>query len=392
MNFTKAIARTFLIILILFAIPSCTNENEHRQEEGEHPTSVPTNTPVMTPAIASTPCRVVTPVRDGLPPQPQSKFIYILIDKSLLYSRYTRASLDITTQVLPKVLSLGDRVIVAWIGSERAPGVTFFGGSVRRVAPPILLAMPVLSVQSPTFPARNTTPTTASAGSPTPTAAYVGNTTPTPSSNEPTTKKVIYVTQTAEATRTQQAKTAEAVQTQQAKTAEAIQTQNAKTATAERSIAEYNCAILWRNQEVQRTMKEWEDQKRNAVNDFLKDAIPAIRNVKYQTDDESRIYEAIYGASEIFQFSHRNNEFQRYILLIFSNMQEKRSDHPGKLRFDFRNAVDIFVAMYSCERAQECQQNKDAWWDLFSRARARVIEFIPVIDTTEDRLIYLLGK
>lgn len=66
-------------------------------------------------------------------PQP-GRVIYALIDRSSSYQRYTSLALERLIEVLPMVMSPGDRVIAAWIGSKSGdPAETFLNEAVPLV-------------------------------------------------------------------------------------------------------------------------------------------------------------------------------------------------------------------------------------------------------------------
>lgn len=77
-----------------------------------------------------TPCPAVTPVPAPIDP----KLIVALVDCSISYQQYTKPALAVFVDVLPLVVSPGDHVIAAWIGSDSyGPLTTFFSETVPPV-------------------------------------------------------------------------------------------------------------------------------------------------------------------------------------------------------------------------------------------------------------------
>ncbi len=369
----KASLYKLLLALVFLGLASCNQVvREDLQNETQN-TAIPT--PRSSPPLVPTLCPSVTPVRVNLPPQPPSQYIYILVDKSSTFRDHTKLAFSLIARVLPEVMLPGDQLVIAWIGKEPQSIVYFPTGNttgrVRPVPLPRFPEQPKLKIATPTSGA--TISPTSALGTPTTTTSGV--------TTEQQKRTLTASAQFAEATKTASAQIEGAT-----RTTTAIEEQDA----LERN--RYSCDLQKWNQEVLDIMTKWEKDRNDARAEFLKDALPFVNSAMYQIDDESRIYEPIFAATQALQSAILlNKDFREYKLLIFSDMQEKRGDSPGGLRFNFSN-INTIIAFYYCDKVQKCLQYEDAWWRFFKDNRANAIHFVPVIDTTPQRIINLLGR
>lgn len=128
------------------------------------------------------------------------------------------------------------------------------------------------------------------------------------------------------------------------------------------------------------------------MNDFVSyEVIAPLQKSKPQKfDQQSRVWEPLYDASESLQTAIHFDDFAYYKLIIFSDMQDLRNSHPGKLRVNLNN-VAVTVAMFNCEESHQCLTRKDFWWNFFIYdANARPVEFLRLGDSTPEKLFQIM--
>ena len=316
-------------------------------------TLTPTQPTVVTP-ITPTPtaCPAVTPI-----PQPRTQsetFVYVLVDQSNSYCRYVKHSFDILEKVLPEILKPGDQIYLGWISDNSEHDIFF-------------------KEQIPSAPSLDATPP--------PTFMPLSlSLTPTPSPPSGTVTNMEW--QKYQATLTAVEDSNKIIQNQTEQMNQEMQN-------------EYYCDVLRWNQEVQLKLPYIQKESEAIVSDFYTDKLsPELRNRKPQCTSGTHIYEALYSASQSFQLEQEHHAFSRYILLIFSDMDDDHIDDPtidpSVLPIDLQH-VEVTIVLY-CDKATLCPPRMEHWEEiLIHQSHAESVNFILYDEVTPEKLSnYLL--
>lgn len=298
----------------------------------------------------TTACPTVARPASSKPEVEPTKLTIVLVDKSGSYAESTAAALDHLRRVLPKTVAPGDQVLVGWVGSNSGdPAEFFLWAEVQGVSPTSL-------AEAPLKPTPGATPTLISLPDQEPNTA-IGRSIATQTAVAIATANAYGATQVAEA--------------------HAV------------AVNIYRCEQLSWQAQYEREIQAWEGAKREAIEEFTEysttqlDAaatIPAI-------DQTTRITDALLVASKIFQDAIAEQQYERYQLLIFSDMQEVPSDDAVDTTLLDLHGVDVTIAGLTCEHPRDCHIAEQKWGGRFSTAGAKTTRFLLVLQTTDDALV-----
>ena len=306
--------------------------------------------------VTLTPCPPVTPVSVAAPCSDPATLLYVLVDRSMSYCEWVRPSLELLAGLLPEVVSPGDRVVMAWISnaSER-PAEVFFQEYVPDVGVPAVDPQP----QPPSCVC---------------TPAPPANSTPLPDEETELLGHVHRQALTA---------TAQWYEERWEQCEEEWQ----------RRMSEYSCQLQAWNLSVQQAVRRWDEDREEAVDRFLEQAVPTIEMQAQLTrcSQGTHIREALYVASVVLQNAVGDGGFQHYRLLVLSDMWEDRVTELPEIPIDLGN-VDVVVAMMYCSEAADCADRQHRWEEELNMANAQSIAFRLVVDSTVQGLAELLGR
>lgn len=312
------------------------------------------------PESTATSCPNVTPIPTFVMLKP--RLIYFLIDKSGSYSDFTKKAIDTAILALASSIQPGDNVYVAWIDSKpEDPRKYLLNEKIDNLAPPVLTPYPTLGPQDLS---QNSLTATAPKA-----LSSESQTTKTVLQQQVDEQNAIIITQTAEA-----------------------QKDVDKMVLAAKMNA-LNCRQVEINQANEEIIKVWFDKKNEVTNDFIQNTLnPLLTPPVNSFDDETRIFEALFIASRVLQSELKTGEYSGAKLIIFSDMDDRRTSQPGNLRIDF-HSVNVLTAMMFCNKAIFCQDRADYWSSYFSTAGAKgPIEFKIVQETTPDTISEFILK
>lgn len=335
--FGKAAICLYLLSLLLLA--SCSPTADTRDDAPL--------TPALGVQATGTPCPSLTPY-PTVTARP-AKLVFALVDKSKSYQRWTLPALVRFAEVLPIVVSPGDELIVAWVGTNSEdPTEVFFHERATYLAPPKMEAPPGLPTLIPT-PTVYATPTH-------------------PSEGRTTVQQL------------QHQATCESVRVANEHEISRVREQN------DLAINGYYCALQSWNASCDTATTVWERENQQALHTFIDETSATLKAVKVGGyDDWTHIYEALWVASSVFQSNIARERFGGYKLVIFSDMEDDRLGDRHNLPLDLAK-VDVVVAMFYCREAHRCEAEKDAWIAVFENAGARSITFLLVAESTLDAL------
>lgn len=229
-----------------------------------------------------------------------SKYVYVLLDQSRDY-KFTPKDLElISDRIIPNMFA-GDRLIVAWINLEKGTQTIIFDERVERERipqfPPTLTALPV----TPTLTPSNIT----------------------------------------------------TIEGQQIQTNEAIDRDN-------RAINEkYYCKIGEWNATSDDMFQKWKDEQKKKVDSFSSKANTVLTpSIAKTTSGGKLLYESLSTASQMLQAAMGKRQHQKYILIVFSDMDDWRPSKPDKLQIDL-NGVEVLVVSQNCKYEIDCQVKVD---------------------------------
>lgn len=306
--------------------------------------------------VTLTPCPPVAPVAVATPRSDPATLLYVLVDRSMSYCEWVRPSLELLAGLLPEVVSPGDRVIMAWISnaSER-PVEVFFQGYVPEVGVPAVDPQPQLPsyVCTPAPPADSTSP---------------------PDEGTDLLNHIRRQALTA---------TAQWYEERWEQCEEEWQ----------RAMSDYYCQLPAWNSSAQQATRRWDEDREEAVDRFLEQAVPTIEMQARMTGctHGTHIREALYVASTVLQNAVADGDFQHYRLLVLSDMWEDRVTELPDISLDFGN-VDVVVAMMYCAAAADCIDRQHGWEEELNMANAQSIAFRLVVDSTVRGLAEMLGR
>jgi hypothetical protein len=303
--------------------------------------------PTIAAEATNTPCPHVTPYPTATAGPPG--LLFALVDKSKSYQYWTLPALDRFAEALPAILSPGDELIVAWVGTNSEDPTEVFLHQRAPYAPPPEIG------KAPEFPTLIPTPT-----------AYA---TPTyPAGGETTIQ------------RKRHQDICESMRIENEQETSRVQQLN------DLAINGYYCALQSWNASSETATRAWRRENERGLLAFVEEITTTLKAVDVGGyDDWTHVDEALWVASSVFQGDIARGQFERYKLVIFSDMEDDRLGIRHDLPLDFAE-VDVVVAMFCCREAQKCEAEKDAWTAVFENAHARSVTFLLVADTTPDRL------
>lgn len=258
-----------------------------------------------TPVATSTPECPVQPASQLLidPSVSQTKFIMVLFDKSGSYSQYTNSTIELVKKAVLPEIGVGDRLTMAWVSSGVSGEYIFFDERVPEVDFPIIPPTPSLLL----------TPTLMADGSSTQLLKIQATNVAIDGSNEAIIQR------------------------------------------------DYSCDIgIW-NSEFEKAYNERISQLVLVENEFRDNAVKAVDRSAVDTFDmNTAIYDSLYLASRQFSLSVEREEYDNYILIIFSDLQNRGAHFsPDEYQIDL-SEVSVFAAI-SCDTSIKCQSVFDFW-------------------------------
>ena len=288
-------------------------------------TPVVTSTLVLTP----TPECSVQPASQLLvePSLQRTKFVMVLFDKSGSYSQYTNSTIELVKNAVLPELGTGDRLTMAWISSGVSGEYIFFDERVPEADFPVIPPTPSLLL----------TPTLVADGSSTQLLKIQATNVAIDASNE------------------------------------TIIQQN------------YLCDIGKWNSEFEKAYDEKISRQALIEDEFRDNAAKALNQNQVDTlDQNTAIYDSLYLASRQFSLSVESKEYDNYILIIFSDLQDNVHFSPGEYNIDLRE-VSV-VASVPCETSIKCQSVINFWekeFLLFGVRKTKMLLF-PYETTTQQ--------
>lgn len=309
-----------LIILTMFAIPLLLQGCYFFDTSGNLPTITPTKL-VCPPVVFDTP--IAIPQVAG-----ESKLIIALFENNALYQSYLPQAFDAMDTALKMTAQPGDKFFMLDMNAQGFDASIVAKGQVETVSAP-------LAPPSPTV--------------------FPTNTPPLPAMSTP------------------QGALAQQVATQSANaTSVSVRMETTKSA------FEYQCANQsWSNQYLV-ISREWEKQKDESVGKFIEDLKMKQSEIEIGNGGtRNQVWEGLSYASLIMK--NECDNFDRCVLIVFSDMQESRSVKPEELNVDLRN-VEVLGVMLNCKLiySPECGNWVETWKGyLFSNdINAKSVDFI----------------
>jgi hypothetical protein len=232
--------------------------------------------------------------------QPDSKYVYVLLDQSYEY-KFTPQDLElISSTVIPNIFA-GDRLVVAWINLENGTQTIIFDERVEQVRlpqfPPTFAPLPV----TPTLTPSNIT----------------------------------------------------TIQGQQIQTNEAIERDN-------QVINEkYYCKIGEWNATSDAIAQKWKTEQKEKIDSFIGKANTRLTpSIAKETSGGKLLYESLSVASQMLQSAKLKKQHKRYILIVFSNMNDWRPKKPDDLSIEL-NGVDTLIVSQNCKYEIDCSVKTD---------------------------------
>lgn len=231
---------------------------------------------------------------------PDSKYVYVLIDQSYEY-KFTAKDLElISSTVIPNIFA-GDRLVVAWINLENGTQTIIFDKRVERE-------------RIPQFPPTLTPPPV----------------TPTLTPSNITT-----------------------IEGQQIQTNEAIDRDN-------QAINEkYYCEIGEWNATSDDIFQKWKDEQKEEIDSFSSEANTVLTpSIAKATSGGKLLYESLSTASQMLQSAMSKRQHQKYILIVFSDMNDWRPSKPNDMQIEL-NGVDTLIVSQNCKYEIDCRVKID---------------------------------
>ncbi len=349
------------LILALFIVQSCASA--HARGTGVEPT-------LTLDSLDAVICPQTTPV--SYPAIKKPKLIYILIDRSGSYGRYTKRAMDVLIEGLELSVEPGDRLFLVWLGSHEDPNHSSLPHNPSLPDKYLLvetvpqLAVPVLLSPLPTFnPTSTPEPTLIS--------------TITPISKE--TLGVLEaqsVAQTLEALNKQLTVTVDASNV--IATNMAIQVEN--------GVNKLNCDQALTNDQNLKLIKDWEKQKRQMVDAFIDRTFEPLKDLNPQANDpNTHLYNSLYFAARAIRDEKNTDSFGSYYLIVLSDMEDAGSREGEKLEVDL-TGVNVLMSMVYCSPSIDCQ-NKESYWRQYFIDHGAILPTYPfrLVDETTPYVI-----
>lgn len=254
-------------------------------------------------------------------PQP-AKFYMVFLDRSVRFSDYYEDSLDLVYSSLAPILSSNDRVILAWMDFNNFdnPDIMdplksiYFDETLDFVAQPILPTPINTPILMPTL---------------TPGPGSVG-------------KNVSIATSVwvQEMNKTPEAK--------------------------------YHCQIGQANVESEQIYSNWQLEQAQEKQEFLDELKESLSNAKSSPLAPGKyVYDSFSLASQIFTEEIKNDEYDEYVLIFFSDMFEWRPQDKRPAGYSVLGLKDVrvVVAMPNCSYAlvqEDCDNTRARWEREFS--------------------------
>jgi len=253
----------------------------------------------------------------GIPEsQPDSKYVYVLLDQSYDY-KFTPQDIDlVTSNIIPNMFP-GDRLVVAWINLEHGTQTIIFD---KRIEQERLPQFP------PTFAPPPVTPTL------------------TPSN----------IT---------------TIQGQQIQTNEAIDKENLVIN------EKYFCKVGEWNAKSQEIADKWKEEQNEEVASFAEQASSQLTpSIAKETSGGKLLYESLSVASQMLQSAMLKKQHEKFILIVFSDMNDWRSKKPDDLTIKL-NGVDVLIVSQNCKYEIDCSV-KNEWEVQFQKFGVPVPLFV----------------
>lgn len=262
--------------------------------------------------------------------------IIIVLDTSGAYSNYSTRSIDLISNVLPRVLDTGDRVVVIEMGAGNFTKAVLFDRAIQ-TQNDTLVYLPPLQNSTPTMPASVT-----------------------PGSGI----QMVAATMTAQA---------------QVTAIAAISTQ---------SQFAYTCALTqYKNYRTQATQfaAQLEDTKKEFMVELSQKA-----NNSGTTSIPNQVFESLDIAELVLD--DECSRFSQCKLIIFSDLEEWRTTAPDYLTISLEKA-DVLSVMLNCEEIFQptCQKAQTTWIDIFKSLNVKTLSFTGS-KKAETNLIEFLRK
>ncbi|MEK6751016.1 MAG: hypothetical protein AABZ00_02020 [Chloroflexota bacterium] len=335
-NIQKHFLYFSLFLFFLVIVVSCVPQTPSPSEEFP-PTPCPEETLI-----------VPTPFDHSI----SNKYIIVLVDKSGSYRRYdplhdyAAESLVLINDVLSKTLSPGDRILVDWIANDkdRDRNKVIFEGEVEEI-----IDEPLTYDPTPTSPELI------------PTLAVYGSDIQKDKIREQN---------------------------------EEIEKQNRLRSRG------YYCEVYKWNQDAPlinaEEDKEWKRRYENALNGLLPSLNNTINNaITEKNAQETHLYEGLSVASRKFHEPLIQRSYEKYILIIFSDMIDSHRGKDYYLNFDIDlSTVDVLIANYLClQEYEKCLNQSMLIQDQFLNvynSNSAAIKF--PIETNREILINFIEK
>lgn len=238
----------------------------------------------------------------GIPEtQPDSKYVYVLLDQSYDY-KFTPQDIELVISEIVSNTFPGDRLVIAWINLEHGTQTIIFDERIEQE-------------KLPKFPPTFTLPPI----------------TPTLTPSNITT-----------------------VQGQQIQTNEAIDKNNAVIN------EKHFCEIGEWNAKSQEIADEWKEEQKKEVDSFVEQAKSQLTpSIAKKTSGGKLLYESLSTASQMLQSAMLKKQHEKYILIVFSDMNDWRIEKPDDLTINF-SGVDVLVISQNCKYEIDCSV-KNEW-------------------------------
>lgn len=264
--------------------------------------------------------------------QPDSKYVYVLLDQSYDY-KFTPKDIDlVTSKIVPNVFP-GDRLVVALINLEHGTQTIIFDERIEQE-------------RLPQFPPTFTPPLV----------------TPTLTPSNITT-----------------------VQGQQIQTNEAIDKENLVIN------EKHFCKIGEWNAKGQEIADKWKHEQQEEIDSFVEQSNSQLTpSIAKETSGGKLLYESLSVASQMLQSAKLKNQHEKYILIIFSDMNDWRSEKPDDLTIKL-NGVDVLIISQNCKYEIDCSV-KDKWESQFKQFGVSVPLFIVQEDGIPETIFGYLSN
>lgn len=272
-------------------------------------------------------------------PAPPS-LVVIVLDTAGEYLNYSTPSIDLISNILPRVLDAGDKVVIIQMGTGSYANAVLFERTVQTTISPLIYLPPTqYPTQLPTTPARVTP------------------------GNE---MELVAATMTARAQ------------------IAAIK------ATATEAQFTYNCAFTqYKDYHAQATQfaTQLEEAKKEFISDLTQNTSGSNSNV---TPVPNQVFESLDVAELVLD--NDCSKFSQCKLVIFSDLEEWRTETPDYLSISLGN-TDVLSVMLNCEDLYQstCQTTQVIWTDIFASLGVNAVTFTGSRNA-ETKLIEFLSR